>query len=53
MFGDEWKTAPFGGEVHHRVPLADGGTDDETNLMLVCKSCHARLDAKARKAAGR
>ena len=51
--GGEWKTARLGGEVHHIVPLADGGTDDADNLMLVCKSCHAKLDTAARRRAGR
>jgi 5-methylcytosine-specific restriction protein A len=32
-------------EVHHVVPLADGGTDDEANLMPLCKSCHSRFTA--------
>jgi len=29
-------------EIHHIVPLADGGTDREDNLMALCKSCHSR-----------
>jgi 5-methylcytosine-specific restriction protein A len=32
-------------EVHHIVPLADGGTDDEANLMPLCKPCHSRFTA--------
>ncbi len=32
-------------EVHHIVPLADGGTHDEDNLMALCKSCHSRITA--------
>lgn len=31
-------------EVHHIAPLADAGTNDDENLMSVCKSCHAILD---------
>ncbi len=27
--------APFGYEVHHRMPLDDGGTNDENNLILI------------------
>ena len=30
-------------EVHHIKPLADGGTNDEQNLMALCKSCHSRI----------
>ena len=32
-------------EVHHIVPLADGGTHDPTNLMALCKACHSRITA--------
>lgn len=27
-------------EVHHIVPLCDGGTDDETNAAALCHFCH-------------
>lgn len=27
-------------EVHHVVPVEDGGTDDRTNLQIVCTACH-------------
>lgn len=30
-------------EVHHKLPLKDGGTNDESNLMSLCKSCHSRI----------
>ena len=30
-------------EVHHILPLASGGTNDEGNLMALCKSCHSRI----------
>ena len=33
-------------EVHHIIPLADGGTHDESNLMSLCKPCHSRITAK-------
>ncbi len=33
-------------EVHHKLPLAEGGTHDKDNLISLCKSCHARLHAK-------
>lgn len=28
--------------VHHRIRVADGGTDDLTNLTLLCHDCHER-----------
>ncbi len=28
-------------EVHHVVPLHQGGTNRPTNLVTVCQSCHA------------
>ena len=30
-------------EVHHILPLANGGTHDDDNLMALCKSCHSRI----------
>ena len=33
-------------EVHHRVPLSEGGTHDEGNLISLCKSCHSRIHAE-------
>jgi len=30
-------------EVHHILPLANGGTNDERNLMALCKSCHSKI----------
>ena len=30
-------------EVHHIVPLADGGTNEFSNLMSLCKSCHSAI----------
>ena len=34
-------------EVHHVVPLANGGTHDPANLQALCKRCHSSLTAKA------
>ena len=34
-------------EVHHVVPLADGGTNDFDNLMSLCKSCHSAVTLAA------
>lgn len=47
--GVRWVTKGYGGEVHHKVPLADGGTNDASNLTLLCQSCHAYRDAELRR----
>lgn len=33
-------------EIHHKLPLSQGGTHDRDNLMALCKSCHARIHAE-------
>lgn len=33
-------------EVHHKVPLAEGGTHARNNLIALCKPCHAKLHAE-------
>ena len=33
-------------EVHHKLPLAEGGTHDRDNLIALCKSCHSRIHAQ-------
>ena len=30
-------------EVHHIVPVEEGGGDEESNLMSVCRSCHNKI----------
>ena len=32
-------------EVHHKLPLAEGGTHARSNLVSLCKSCHAKIHA--------
>lgn len=32
-------------DVHHAVPLAQGGPDDESNYLPLCHACHSRLTA--------
>ncbi len=32
-------------QVHHIIPLSEGGTHDRSNLMALCKSCHSRIHA--------
>ena len=29
--------------VHHKQPLADGGTHEWKNLQSLCKGCHSRI----------
>ena len=33
-------------EIHHIKPLSEGGTHERSNLMALCKSCHARTHAE-------
>jgi 5-methylcytosine-specific restriction protein A len=30
-------------QVHHIVPISSNGTDDEMNLITVCKHCHSKI----------
>lgn len=30
-------------EVHHILPVSQGGTHDRNNLMSLCKSCHNKI----------
>lgn len=30
-------------EVHHILPLAEGGSHNEDNLISLCKKCHAKI----------
>lgn len=32
-------------EIHHKLPLTQGGTHDRKNLIALCKECHARIHA--------
>ena len=33
-------------EVHHKLPLSEGGTHERSNLIALCKSCHAKIHAE-------
>ena len=45
--GHRWRMR--GGEVHHVVPLREGGDDSPANLVLLCRSCHRAADAERRR----
>lgn len=34
-------------EVHHIKPISEGGTNDEGNLMSLCRSCHEKIHKKS------
>ena len=36
-------------EVHHILPIQDGGKDNDENLMGLCKSCHSRRTMEENK----
>ena len=36
--------------AHHIVPIASGGTHNETNLVTLCKACHRSIHNKNYKA---
>lgn len=33
-------------EVHHIKPISEGGNHNKSNLISLCKSCHARIHAQ-------
>lgn len=33
-------------EIHHKIPLREGGTHDRSNLIALCKSCHSHIHAE-------
>lgn len=35
--------------VHHKLPLSNGGTNDEENLQSLCISCHEKIHKRTRK----
>ena len=43
-YGRAWKRilVPVD-EVHHKLPLSEGGTHERSNLIALCKSCHAKI----------
>lgn len=39
-------------DVHHIVPIASGGTNDPSNLMSLCQSCHKKSEAYTKQYVG-
>lgn len=33
-------------EIHHKLPLSQGGTHERSNLIALCRSCHAKIHAE-------
>ena len=46
--GGTWRVGRYGG-VHHVVPLSRGGSNDESNLVLLCARHHNQIDAERRR----
>ena len=38
--------APHASHVDHKVPRARGGSDEPSNLQLLCTACHGRKSAR-------
>ena len=36
-------------EVHHIIPICEGGKHDKNNLMAVCRECHDEIHRKMRE----
>lgn len=40
------KPIGVGGDVHHKIELSKGGTNDLDNLISLCHVCHSRVTAR-------
>jgi len=40
--GNKTKGPP---EIHHKIPVRHGGSNDHENLMALCHGCHMLLDS--------
>lgn len=36
-------------EIHHKISHELGGSNDESNLLALCKECHKKLDEQNEK----
>ena len=30
-------------QIHHKVPICEGGKNNEKNLISICKDCHRKI----------
>ena len=37
-------------EVHHIIPISEGGKHDKSNIMAVCRECHDEIHRRMREA---
>lgn len=46
-----WKTGKEtpAEEVHHIIPMCEGGRHDRSNLMAVCSACHIRIHERMKQ----
>ena len=40
-------------QVHHKIPIADGGGNEFLNLRALCESCHSRITGVEKKRGNR
>lgn len=40
--GDCGQLLDFTYDIHHKIPLCKGGTNDMNNLIVLCRLCHSR-----------
>ncbi|MBQ5767390.1 MAG: HNH endonuclease, partial [Clostridiales bacterium] len=36
-------------EVHHIIPISEGGKHDKSNIMAVCRECHDEIHRRMRE----
>ena len=50
MINEHGMTIPIdnGLEVHHILPVSEGGSDDPANLITLCKECHRKRHSQIR-----
>lgn len=49
----EGKEMVTSGHADHKLPLSEGGTHDQSNLISLCKSCHSVIHANNGRFQGR
>lgn len=48
-FWGPYNPVEYAWEVDHIVPVAEGGTDEPTNLRLLCRPCHVEITGAWRR----